>query len=775
MMRPALVLLAVSLSVSVLAAEGSSPLVEALLRAPVAEAHPASVAGMAPLTGDETIDALDMLLTTRSPLLTAAVRERIVARLANEPKILPQALGALPETAAAAEAAWKAFQALPAQQTGGPEFEAVREWLRRHGPHLRRELAAAAAQAKDDEGYVTGSDDLIAYAHLDWEAAAPIVTRLATGPGPRASALAHALLYEHHRGGDPAAAERERAILRAIAEDRSAAGQARDTAFEALMRTEWKGSVDWYLTQFSDATLLDPADGVFSFSPLDAPVDANPDLWIPRIAPLTLSANRIVRSNAVNLLAAYHLEAARADALTPLLPWLADPEWAQDSSMGRLRLIQTVGRLGLHEAIAGLRWITRNDPDETMRVYAADALLELQAPDGMTDVRAVLSKSEDAMGRHELEQRLIESGVLTDDEIVEMITAYASAISTESGRKQLSEASFGGGPPVSWKLTTGARLASQLPDRDRVAQRLIEAAARPDETGRIIGRIVSTMNVPSVHRSLASALLQDSMLTDAVPIALLLGQRAAAVQSARDLFEAAVTKGGLGRGIAAVVLNDGAAISAILRDGTADERGAALAAARIVRQPLDAAEVLAAAANAKEPAAAALEMMNTAAARAALGKLYPGEARIWGPRSLSDPGHTTFPFFDQWEESLRALLKKRKLDRIDALGRGSYWGGNGEVVVLARTGSSMLILSTDPGSKSKPVPEAMASRIRQVLDELQPAGLEPFDQGSYDGVQYEYVYLTGDGGRRVFMNNPPSDERDPHARLVAVLGSLVED
>jgi hypothetical protein len=404
-------------------------------------------------------------------------------------------------------------------------------------------------------------------------------------------------------------------------------------------------------------------------------------------------------------------------------------------------------------------------------------LLELQAPDAMTDVRAVLSKAEDLMGRAELEQQLVRSGMLTDDEIVEMITAYASAISTESGRKQLSEASFGGGPPVSWKLTVGARLAGRLPDRDPVAQRLLEAAARPDETGRIIGRIVSTMNVPSVHRSLASALLQGSASTstDAFPIASLLGQRVAAVQSARELLEAAVAQGGVGRGIAAVVLNDGAAISAILRDGTADERGAALAAARIVRQPLDVAKVLVAAANAKEPAAAALEMMNTAAARAALGKLYPGEARIWGPRSLSDPGHTTYPFFDQWEESLRALLKKRKLVRIDALVRGSYWGGNGEVVVLAHAGDAMLIVSTEPGSKSKPVPQATASRIRQVLDELQPAGLEPFDQGAHDGVQYEYVYLTADGGRRVFMNNPPTDERDPHARLVAVLGSLLEN
>jgi hypothetical protein len=181
--------------------------------------------------------------------------------------------------------------------------------------------------------------------------------------------------------------------------------------------------------------------------------------------------------------------------------------------------------------------------------------------------------------------------------------------------------------------------------------------------------------------------------------------------------------------------------------------------------------VLTASANAKKASAAELEMMNTAAARAALAQLYPGEARIWGERPWEDPGHTTFTFFDKWEESLRALMKSGKYQRIDALARASYWGGDGEVVVLGRTATRVDLLSTT-SMRTRRLAAAEEARLRQLLDEISPADLDNYDTGSADGVQFEYVFLTPDGGRRVFMNNPPSDERDPYGRLVAGLAAL---
>jgi hypothetical protein len=777
MKRFALVLVAVSMTVATHAGDRPEPFIQALLRVPVGAAieQPAAdgrkaPTGEEPLTGDERTDRLSMLASARSPLITPAVRERIVARLAAEPELLPDLIELLPDTEAAAAAAWAAYQKLPptAPRAEG-ESGAVRLWLRRHGEHLRDELAEAARQTKDDDGWVRGEEDLTAYARLDWNAAQPMVRSFAAGPAPRTAALAHALLYAHAVADNPAAAGPERAALQAIADDRAAPARARDIAFEALIRSEWEGRTEWYLARFADPTLVEARDGSYGLSPLGSAVDDDPDLWIPRVAPLTRSEDRVIRSNAAAILSGFQLDTARADALKPLLPWLADPAWAEDVGMGRLRLVQSVGRLDLREAIPGLRWICDNDPDDGMRAYAADALLELHAPNAMADVRTVLSKSEDAMGRGELEQRIVSSGVLTDDDIVEALTAYATALTTDEGRKQLQSFS-----EMPWKMSVGARLASRLPDRDTLAQRLFVAAAGTDEAAKILGRIVSTIDVPPVHRWLAARLLEVTPSgDDAFPIVSLLQHRQGAARSAGKELQAALEKGGIAKGIAAVVLNDTASISAILRTGTAAERDAALAAARIVRQPLETAEILQAAANAKETAAAELEMMNTAAARAALARLYPSQARIWGPRPWEDPGHTTFSFFDEWEETLRTLQKQRKFDRIDALASASYWGSNGEIVILARTGDAMQLISTTHGTKSTPVPPATASRIRQLLDDTHPVDLEPFDEGTADGIQYEYVYLTPDGGRRVFMNNPSFDQRDPYARVVAALSGLV--
>ena len=776
MKRLAFVLVASCLVAAAEASERPKRLIEAMLRLPVPPlADAREEEGSKPLTGDEPIDTLETLAITRSPRITPAIRERVMARLAAEPEILPRVLTLLPETDAAAAAAWSAFEKLPPKLARGAEFQEVREWLRRRGNYFRQELASAARQVTDEEGWIKGEEDLRAYARLDWAGAAPIVARLAAGSSPRAAALAHALLYAHHVAKGDAAAADERAALRAIVENRSAPARARDIAFEALMRTEWPGSTEWYLAQFADPTLISPTDGHYLLSPLASPLESAPDIWIPRVAPLTRSDDRVIRSNAANLLSAFQLETARADALRPLLPWLSDPAWAEDASMGRLRFVQSVARVGLREAIPGLRWITSNDPDETMQVYAADALLELQAAEAMDAVRAVLVKSTDAMGRSELEQTLVASGVLTDDEIVEALTAYASAVSTEEGRRRLAQAPFGNGASVPWQVTVGARLARELPKRDTLAQRLLALASRGDEAGRIVGKIASTMDVPAVHRALVTRLMETAAAAgdDAFSVLSLLRNREAAAQAAREPLKTALEHGGVAKGIAAVVLDDEVAISAILRTGTAEERGAALAAARLVRKPLVVSEVVEAATNAKEAAAAELEMMNTAEARTALGRLYPGEARIWGARPWADPGHTTFTFFDQWEETLRALVKSGHYDRIDALARASYWGGSGEVVVVARTGDVMQLITTATGAKTS-LPRATASRVQQLLREMHPEDLEPFDTGAADGVQYEYVYLTRDGGRRVFMNNPPIDKTDPYGRLVETLSSLAK-
>ena len=164
-----------------------------------------------------------------------------------------------------------------------------------------------------------------------------------------------------------------------------------------------------------------------------------------------------------------------------------------------------------------------------------------------------------------------------------------------------------------------------------------------------------------------------------------------------------------------------------------------------------------------------LKILNTSDARAALATLRPGEARIWGERPWSDPGHTTFQYFDEWEEQLRTLAKKGTYDRIYALSLASYWGGNHEVALLGEKGDALLLIRDGAAT---PLPPQDAARIRTMLAEVKPDDLPPYESGAYDGAQLEFVSLTANGGHRVFMNNPSSDKRDPYGRLVNELAEL---
>jgi hypothetical protein len=748
-------------------AVASDSLIERLLSFPafpptVPAKGEVSVAASEKLTGDETIDTLWMLATTHSKLVTATVRQRVAQRLAHEPEILPQAIELLPNTAEGAEVAWTAFGKSAATQRNSDEFAPVREWLRRHG-YLRNDIVAAVKNVHDDDGFIAHADDLTAFALLDWKNAEPLLHRLAAGDAPRTAALAHALLYRYGESKDG-----ERALLKEIAENQKAPARARDIAIDALMSSAWEGRDAWYFARFNDDTLAGATDGIYLLSPLDHPVDANPDAWIPRIAPLAASTSKTVRTNVAAILGSFNLDHARADALRPLLPWLANPDWAQDVEMQRLRLVQTVARLDLREAIPGLQWICRNDKDKTMRVYAADALVEFHTPDAMKYVRPILDESKDMGGRAELEQAIVRDAALSDDEIAELVIAYAEEISSPERARKFEQSTIG--ENGNWRATLGMRFAQELPPRESLAQRLITAASQPGETHAVLGRITSTMNVPSVNRWIASRL--DSLPADDAFFAVsLLNHRSDAAKHASTELHAALAGTGAGQGIAAIVLDDEKAIHDVLTNGSPEGRQGLFAAARIVREPLRVSDIVAASKGAEVAAPALLETLNTSEARAALASLHRGEGAIWGERPWSDPGHTTFKYFDEWEEQLRALAKKKTYERIYALGVASYWGGNHEIVRLAERGDALLVIH---GGSATPLAPAVVARIRTLFSEVKPDDQPFYESGAFDGAQYEFVSLTADGGHRLFMNNPPSDKRDPYGRLVGELAELFE-
>src|SRR4029453_4860376 len=112
-------------------------------------------------------------------------------------------------------------------------------------------------------------------------------------------------------------------------------GVGRDVAFGALAGTDWPGRDQWFIAQLADPSLREMRDDVFALAPLAEAVGRQPDKWIPIVTRLLGNTSRAVHDAAVSCLVQFHLDKARADALRPLLPWLANPRWS--SARDRLR------------------------------------------------------------------------------------------------------------------------------------------------------------------------------------------------------------------------------------------------------------------------------------------------------------------------------------------------------------------------------------------------------------------------------------------------------
>ncbi|HWS70872.1 MAG TPA: hypothetical protein VN605_02100, partial [Thermoanaerobaculia bacterium] len=214
------------------------------------------------------------------------------------------------------------------------------------------ELVAAAKKAREaDRGWVFGAEELEALARRDWKTAEPLARAFMTSAQPRLRVDAIALVFSHSTGDERATLLEQ---LKAIAIDRQQPGRARHSALLAVMAAEWAGRDEWLVARMHDETLRDLSDGDHGYAPFAGVVYAAPDRLIPLYGTLLRDADRNVKSAAANALAGFNLDGARADALQPLIPWIADPKWADESGMSRLRLIQSVPMVHLREAIPAL-------------------------------------------------------------------------------------------------------------------------------------------------------------------------------------------------------------------------------------------------------------------------------------------------------------------------------------------------------------------------------------------------------------------------------------
>src|SRR5262249_27809526 len=136
----------------------------------------------------------------------------------------------------------------------------LQNWLQRNSRYFRDDLIAAARGA--GENGTSSGDSLRSLAKLDWEAARPIVETFASAGNAQTTPVGLSLLYERaQQDGDATLAEKYRALLKAIVANRQAPSEARHSSISSLVKTDWSGQEEWFVSLFSDPTLTGTYEG----------------------------------------------------------------------------------------------------------------------------------------------------------------------------------------------------------------------------------------------------------------------------------------------------------------------------------------------------------------------------------------------------------------------------------------------------------------------------------------------------------------------------------
>ena len=342
----------------------------------------------------------------------------------------------------------------------------IRDWLKYKSKYFSDELLAEARQAKDHKTYgsVIKEKELRALAKVDWEKAESLLESLEDNSNnPLTAIFAKRLIYENAiEEEDSSKIEKYIKEFQKIVADKNASGRERDEALDALIdNKEWEGSDEWFVDLFEDETLLElELEDRMITNPLNRIVGKNPDKWIPVIAKLVGNKNRAIHNASVEALVQFQNRNARKDALEPLLPWISNPDWAKENSMGRLRLIQSMGNIDMPESILPLIWAVEND--KYYAEWAADSLIKYKDPRAIPALKIGLEKTKREDARPNFYRALLASGGLSVDEQLKAVEDYAEKISTPEGYKEIEETfyySYGEVLPL--QISLGKFLAKQ--------------------------------------------------------------------------------------------------------------------------------------------------------------------------------------------------------------------------------------------------------------------------------------------------------------------------
>ncbi len=573
------------------------------------------------------------------------VARRILEECEKNPEIITEYLKILPANSPTVDLVKRFFD----DESLAEKYEEhwrgqLKNWLKYNSNFYSSVLLNKAQQVKDEREYVTNQEELLALGKVDWEVAKPIVERLYNDQTqPVSSTLAKWVLYQHALDeANNSDADKYRGELKAIVEDRKASPGKRDLAMDALMQTdEWDGRDDWYLSLLADETLFELKINNSVYTGLTTLIRrSSPDKWIPQMTKLVGSRNRAVHRAAVRNLAEL-LGENRKDVVIALLPWLANPKWADEVSRERIRLVQSLVAVDVPESVPGLIQVVMNE-DESFRSMAAQALAKYKNPQAIPALNLALSKEKVEGYRTNLIAALVACGGVSDDEQMLALEAYATTISTPEGLEKIQEINVNGYEPETLlpvQLSIGRFLSEQTEPSDGLVSRAIERLKILRKTKPATAEVLSDIMQKWQGRVIFLEMLKQigGGKATAETVVNALAKREMLREKLAIELSAMRGKTGLPRGIAAAISEDQSEMSSILAQTDAEAQIAMFAGARLVRASLPVREVGAFLKSADKQLALAaeryLEAEDSVEARTLVLAIHAGEAKILGARN----------------------------------------------------------------------------------------------------------------------------------------------
>ena len=446
-------------------------------------------------------------------------------------------------------------------------------------------------------------------------------------------------------------------------ENTGAPGKARDFALDALLKSEWEGRDEWYMSLFADGTLRDLLDGHDLLNPL------GPVRWrwsrndgfleVTRYLP---DPNRNVHDMAVTCLVLFHLQSARRDALIPLLPWLEDPKWS--SARDRLRLIQSMDRLNARESIPGLIAVLGQEASFE-RAYAAEALAHFKDPRAVPALRDALSRETENHLRFLILLGLEASGGITADEGAAALEALAVESATPRGRTRIEE--YRSSPSATTPVQIGLGLFLRdrpVPSSGIVASsldRVRKLEQVQPQAARILQETLDQWSHPLIDRAFLDHLRRGSVTASSISAALRKRMNLSRAFPL-ELGQIAEDKG-VPAGVASALLSDVVSGERILRSSDVEAQIALLACSRLTRHslPLESVARILTSSNSRlrEASERYLEVEDSPRARQLVLSMHPGEAPSWANDSDMTPATRRLNLWTFWRSRCRTRSSKR--------------------------------------------------------------------------------------------------------------------